>query len=500
MKTFISHHRALALGLCCTLIGLGMHRGFGTNLHERVSDVQLPTPVIASRVPQEVAFGPGVESAETARPFFDYFSWQSFVALNWPAAIGADGRPIRGIPSADSSVNISSAGPRVWESYKTDWELFRPGGVPPTVWSSYDLPTGSTNPCGNVADSKMLGMFTKMDSIIDGINQAFTGPLVDQSRNYVRYEIHINKPFYERVVSTKWYLASMQSKDPAKPNEFPDGVIEIKAAWKELVEGRDDPSRFYTVSTLLVEPGSPPSCRPARMGLIGLHIANKVKHLREWVWSTFEHEDNVPDGGVLAGHTYSLNNGIGTPPSPGGFNRQPSPLPKTSPLPLPLDATRDPVQVSRLTPISPASQVAPTTEQINRQWQSALSGSVWQFYKLVATQWPEVPDGQNFKPRKIGKFPLNADTPFPPENVANTTMETYVQDDNCIACHYRASQEDFSFLLSMRAFRPPPPLSPGLSLVDRAKRITEDRIKNSDTLKSLRDVMKEHDKRNLQRH
>lgn len=499
MNYLIAQRRVLlAVVLCCTLVAVGLLSR--PAITATVPAVELPAPVISSRLPEEVAFGPGVDSATTARPFFDYFSWQSFVALNWPAATGPDGRPIRGVPSSESTANISSAGPRVWESYKTDWELFRPDGAAPTVWSSYDLPVGATNPCGNVGDSKMLGMFTKMDSIIDGINQAFTGPLVDQNRNYVRYEIHVNQPFYDRVVSTRWYLASMQSKDPTRPNEFPDGVIEIKAAWKELVEGKDDPSRYYTVSTLLVEPGSPPSCRPARMGLIGLHVANKVKHFREWVWSTFEHEDNVPDGSVLPGHIYTLNNGTATPASPDGFNRQPSTLPKTSPLPLPSDSARDPIQVSRFTPISPSGQVSPTTDQINRQWQSALGGSVLRFYKLVATQWPEITDGQNFKPRKLGKLPLNADIPFPAEKVANATMETYVQDDNCIACHYRASQEDFSFLLSMRAFRPPPPLSPSLSLAERAKRITEDRIKNSDTLQSLREVMKEHDKRNLRRH
>lgn len=501
MENLITYKKVLAFGLCCALIALGMHSGSATSLSGTVPDVELPDPIITSRMPEEVAFGAGVQSAETARPFFDYFSWQSFVALNWPAAKGADGKAVRGVADPNSAVSIGSAGTRVWESYKTDWELFRPGGAAPTPWESYDLPPGSTNPCGNVGDSKMLEMFTKMDSVIDGINQAFSGPLVDQSRNYVRYEIHINKPFYEKVANpaVKWYLVNMQSKDPTKPNIFPDGVIEIKASWKELVDGRDDPGRYYTVNTLIVEPGNPPSCRPAKMGLIGLHIANKVKHFREWVWSTFEQVDNLPEVGSSTGHPFSLNNGTAKPASPGGFDRQPGSLPKTATLPQVNDPARDPIQVTRLTPISAPGQVGPSTDQINLQWQQALSGSVWQFYKLVATQWPEVQDGANFKPRKIGKLPLNADTPFPAKNVANTTMETYVQDDNCMACHYRASQEDFSFLLSLRAFRPPPPLSPSLSLMERAKRITDDRINSSETLRSLREVMKEHDKRNLRR-
>lgn len=460
---------------------------------------QLPAPLLSPDIPTEVEFGPGVTSPETARPFFDYFSWQSFVALNWPAAVGPDGRPVRGVANAGAGVGVGEPGKRVWESYKADWELFRPEGAVPTAWASYDLnpPTPTANPCGNVGDSKMLAMVTKMDSVIDGINQAFSGPLIDQSRNYVRYEIHVNRAYYEKVAdpAVKWYLFDRQSRDPNRPNVFPDGVIEIKAAWKELVEGRDDPSRYYTVDALMVEPGSPRVCRPARMGLVGFHIANKVNHLREWVWSTFEQVDTVPEGAPASGHKFSLNNGTATPASPDGFDRRPAKLLDTQPLPLPNDPQREPVQVTRVTPVSPAGQVAPTTDEINSQWQQALSGTVWRFYKLVSTQWPTVPDGASFKvkrsatqPGSSGVFPQNSGEPFPATNVANVTMETYFQrGQSCMRCHYNASQDDFSFLLSERAFKPTPPLPPGINAADRARRIAEDRINRSPTLRNLRD-------------
>jgi hypothetical protein len=441
------------------------------------ADIKLPPPVISSTIPSSVSIV-GATSPETARPFFDYFSWQSFVALNWPAAIGADGRPVRGQPNIGQGANIGQQGIRVWESYKADWELFRPKEVPPSDWTSYELPDpGSTNPCGVVDDSKMLVMMTKMDSTLDGINQANSGPMVDQNRNYLRYEIHVNRPYYDQVVSNKWFTFKGQSQ---KPNIFPDGVMEIKAAWKELVKGKDDPAKFYTVNALLVEPGVKLSCRPAEMGLVGFHIANKVPGFKQWVWSTFEHVDNVPDGAADASVKYSLNNGTSTPPSVKGFDHLPDTLVDLSqPLPIITDPRREPVQVSRVTPISPAGQQTPTTDQINADWRKALVGTIWSNYRLVITQWPtDQNDGDH------------AGVPFPKNSVANVTMETYLQKRSCITCHFSARDEDFSFLISLRVLPPAPPLNSNLSLAQRLALIDEDRFKQSKTLQRLREELK----------
>jgi hypothetical protein len=227
------------------------------------------------------------------------------------------------------------------------------------------------------------------------------------------------------------------------------------------------------------------------MGLIGFHIANKEKHHREWIWSTFEHVDNVPEDAPVSGHKYSLNNGTNIPPSLLGFDHRPDKIDETKPFPVFGDPQRNPVQVSRLTPIS-EGQVAPTTEQMNAKWEQALAGTVWQFYKLVSTQWPIVQDGQDFKvgPPGAGTFPQNSDSPFPTAKVANSTMETYFQRNSCMKCHYLASQDDFSFLLSERAFTPPPPpVSALMNSVVRAKQISDDRISKSPILQNLRAAM-----------
>lgn len=75
----------LAITSVCTLIAAQVSTGRVPS--PTAARAQLPAPRLSPDIPPEVAFGPGVTSPETARPFFDYFSWQSFVALNWPAAV-----------------------------------------------------------------------------------------------------------------------------------------------------------------------------------------------------------------------------------------------------------------------------------------------------------------------------------------------------------------------------------------------------------------------------
>jgi hypothetical protein len=428
-----------------------------------------PTPVLSSTIPTQVMIPGGVSGPVAARPFFDYFSWQSFVALNWQVAMSG-GQPQRGQPASSSTIN--SQGMRVWQSYKADWETFRPGGAAPTAWNTYALnPTGSKDPCGNTPSGTrdVMPMISKMDSVIDGFNQAFSGPLIDQNGNYVRYEIRLNEVDYNQILTTKWYIFKNVSRNPANPNVFPINSIEIKAAWKVLTPAEVQGGRFFTITGLLINPNTQ-QCTQSTMGLVGFHIANKVDGFREWIWSTFEHVDNAPGPNAVQSPTpaagWSFNNGTATPATPDGYSEpEPTPIPDNVSLPT---ASPTPVQVRRVTPITYSGQSGPTTDQINAQWQAALSGTIWQNYELVATQWPSTegnfqvkkpangcPNPKNPMCNATGVYPVNADTPFPANDVANITMETYLQDNSCMKCHYGASQDDFTFLLAQKAFKPP---------------------------------------------
>lgn len=415
-----------------------------------------PAPSFSGNIPLDVDIPSGVTTPEQARPFFDTFSWRSFVALNWPAAAGS-----RGTPNQPNTPSVflgatSGAQPVVWGTYKEDFELFDQKGNRPTPWESSTIPV---NPCGSTPLSpgqKVFVRYSKGDSVVQIDNEAFSYPLIDQSLNYAVYEIRFNESQYNFIRGsdsdpTSWiYLVkNLAGKEPIQmPASSPpstQGAIMVKAAWKVLVSGVDDPSRYYAVSSLVLDPQTN-SCTTQQVGLIGFHIAQKLKDFPEWIWSTFEQVDNVPPAsGPVAGQRYSFNNGTNSPATTGGYaNRPPAMAPHLQPV-----SQRQAVQVTRYNPIPDS------TAALNATWQQALKGTVWQYYQLVFTQWPSNP--ANFKTREDGGiYPQDAGGAFPANGVTNTVMETYFQSqsdaagaggNSCMNCHYGADQADFSWTL-----------------------------------------------------
>ena len=415
-----------------------------------------PAPSFSGNIPLAVSIPSGVSTPEQARPFFDTFSWQSFVALNWPAAAGS-----RGTPNQPNTPSVflnaaSGAQPVVWGTYKEDFELFDQKNNRPTPWESSTIPV---NPCGGTQidpGQKVFVRYSKGDSVVEIENQAFSYPLIDQNLNYAVYEIRFNESQYNFIrgsdsdpSSWLYLVKNLAAKEPvqmpASSAPSTQGAIMIKAAWKVLVPGVDDPSRFYAVSSLVLDPQTN-TCSTQQVGLIGFHIAQKLKDFPEWIWSTFEQVDNVPPAiGPVAGQRYSFNNGTNNPATIGGYaNRPPNMAPKLQPV-----GQRKPVQVTRL------NLIPDSTAALNAAWQQALQGTVWRYYQLVFTQWPSNP--ANFKTREDGGiYPQNAGGAFPANGVTNTVMETYFQSqsdaagaggNSCMSCHYGADQADFSWTL-----------------------------------------------------
>jgi hypothetical protein len=435
------------------------------------SATQKTTLAVAVAALPPIAISPNapfiVPPPQAFHPPFDWFSWETFIALNWPAAIDSTtGLPIRG--QANASGQLGDAGPRVWETYKEDWETFGNGSQSPqpTPWSSWEV-NGGMNPCpsnASLGKRKVIVMTTKMDSVFPHFNQAKAGPLIDQNQKIVRYEIRLNQSEYESILNNQWYLQE-NLNSPIQftaSTEGAYGAMEVKAAWRELVKDKDDFSRYYAVAATVVDPGDPPTCRDTTLGMIGLHIVVKTAPFTEWVWATFEQEDNVPDSGITPGVHYSLNNGSTIPDSSqNGFNyppngadaqtKGPAPLPADQPLPSNLT----PVQVTRFTKIDP------NIASMNSQFHAKLGGTVWVHYNLVADQWPTNPG--TFKPTG-GAYPKDSGVPFPNDHVANTSAETYFQNvpptkifgNSCMQCHFQVAFTDFSWTVNDEAY---PPLS-----------------------------------------
>lgn len=410
-----------------------------------------PTPSLSGNIPLDVTIPDGVTTPEQARPYFDTFSWQSFVALNWPAAAAPRGTPAEP-NNAGIFVGTKNGGqPVVWGTYKEEFELFDQGRNRPTAWDDSTIPV---NPCGGTQlapGQKVFVRYSKGDSVVEIDNQAFSYPLIDQNLNYAVYEVRFNESQYNFIRGTdsdqsSWlYLVkNLAGKEPIQmPASSPpstQGAILLKAAWKVLGP-KDNANRFYNVSSLVLDPETN-KCTTQQVGLVGFHIAQKLKDFPQWIWSTFEQVDNVP--GQTSG-PYSFNNGTNNPATVGGYaNRPPAMAPQLQPV-----SQRKPVQVTRFNPIPDS------TAALNATWQKVLNGTVWQYYQLVMTQWPSNPTV--FKTREDGGiYPQDAGGAFPANGVTNSVMETYFQSqsdaagaggNSCMNCHYGADQADFSWTL-----------------------------------------------------
>src|ERR1041385_4684546 len=135
---------------------------------------RMPSPTISGNVPRQVVITSNPPTPQEARPFFDNFSWESFIALNWPAQPGARGVPDQ--PNNQSTFfNAPNGTPVVWGTYKDSFDLFGQKDQRPSPW---DSPTSPVSPCpGGPTTQKTLIFTTKGDTPLMQTKQAFSFPL-----------------------------------------------------------------------------------------------------------------------------------------------------------------------------------------------------------------------------------------------------------------------------------------------------------------------------------
>jgi hypothetical protein len=374
---------------------------------------------------------------------FDYFSWRSFVALNWPA--NPDGSPMKG------NFTDNPDAPRVWESYTDPAELFGSG--------EHLLAFGG--PIKKVPGLKGLRMISKISGESDvnlpaDIEQATGQPLIDKNLNYALYEIMVNPDETKYIRDSSLNYASGQvGKTINFPAGYYDsattggqvGAIEIKATWKILVPGVDDSTKFYRRRAVIYVPASnsatgKPLYLTETVGLVAMHILHKTQEFPMWIWTTFEHNSNAPDSAALAkgaGNNYSFYNAAATGVTANTPPQQPWLWQASKPY-----ASGSAYQGKYGTQVVQSLPIADYTQAANKKWQAALGNSVWANYRLIASQW-----GVRF-----GDNPtVPADTVGVPALTSNPVLETYFQQSSCLtSCHKFAKDAvgnfaDFSFLL-----------------------------------------------------
>jgi hypothetical protein len=402
----------------------------------------------------------GTISLDALQHDFDVLSWDTFVALNWPAL--PDGQPDKGTQIGQKDAAT------VWQSWKDAGEIFLPGGATPSAWGAPPPPPPSA--CKDFFKEGMpvLTQVGKTPNVLNDTTEPFkTGPLIDQNGRYARFEIVVNEPMFDAIVNNKLY--SKQGQASATKVVFPCGsasatsptvgAIMVKASWKILSDDEKKSGRFHLMDALVYTPPSqePPvaeKCELMTLGLVGMHIVHKTAGAPQWVWSTFEHVDNCPTQGETPSKAkYNFFNKASPAPSPNEPPARPWDPNKTEPP----DRR---VQIVRQIPI-PAPEKA-LTASYHDALRKVNPQSVWLNYELVNTQWPTNPaatcDVETSAPvDRIG-------TPAP-QFLGNSTLETYIQgqvpnvSSSCMECHANATTyasgrpgnipifSDFTFLL-----------------------------------------------------
>jgi len=328
----------------------------------------------------------------------DVFSWNMFVALNWPANTANC--------TQDQSKSILTAKPTdavTWQTWTNDSAVFVKSGQP-APWCGQTAFKADDVAKAEPHFAKLGGAFAAISEPSTDVKEVRgTGVLTDQNGRWVRFQKLVNHTEYLYITSKNlWNKAGQQGVTI----DLPPGSVEIKAAWKVLSAAEIAGNRFYmTTATVYNTPeGLPsPGQNPVILGLVGLHIISRTPNFKTLIWSTFEHVDN---------DTKSFHN----PNSKQQPNQQTASTPYVELNP---DGTprNKPVQVARV----PQPGV-PSSPDATAYYRALLKGSVWENYELVATQW-----GQGINPDGI------------PEKVANTVIETYIQDtSSCMGCHKNA--------------------------------------------------------------
>ncbi len=407
--------------------------------------------------------------------FYLRYMWESFVAISWPNAAGSRGQ-------ADTAISTpASRSPLVWETLPQAQEVF----LLPKFWDDYPdwdsipyLPVGMT-----VEQTQQIckGFDVNSDIVLYDINQPNitikdgpVAPLIDQYGRYVRYQVTLNRTYFEYVREHQYYNAQTQLNAVATseqaqfeqrtaapagafvPLPFDQGrepgMLETKAAWRVLDPEFDDPDRYYTRPGFVLNPDKTECVRaPAGVGLVALHI-HRITRLSH-VASTFEQVDNVAilDPDTPAHVQPSFNPGTSNPvqqdiwPPYGnrGFSGNLPPV-ITGKDNLPPLQRRQPNNISRATPIPDSVRA------VNREFQHRYGDSVLRYYQMINSQHARA----NCKMRETGNFSKPQEwqpvtCPQPNEGrLINAALESYTQLVNpftsqsynysCQDCHAHA--------------------------------------------------------------
>ncbi|NUP05952.1 MAG: cytochrome c family protein [Polyangiaceae bacterium] len=430
----------------------------------------------------------------------DCYGWQEFIALNWPASGSSFGSP----------GDLSAV---TWQGWMDVHQLFQADGSAPPAWGTPPQISGDClAEAGLTADNardvhplvnatKFSSEFLTTSDAVEAFPNGAPAWLGDVNGNNVWYEVRVNQDEYNFVVANQYYNAenqlafyTKQSQPPTLPLQLPagcnqslncpapqTGAVELKAAWMEVPNPSDAKWNAYKLTSAVVVDPKTQKCELVTVALVGMHIIHKTQSQPTWIWATFEHKDNAPNAGTSGSQSWNFNNpqcastSVNVPTAcqyNGQATVQTSCTPNTAPSYEIGDGcpAATPTQVTRVNAID--STAAGVNETVTTAIASNWSDSVWQNYMLVNVVWstnpPVIPPACSAgSPGCQGvTTPQLTQSLNPQSAVANTVLETYIQDhdpknpfakSNCVLCHQYATvpgapsntpyASDFSFAL-----------------------------------------------------
>ncbi len=375
----------------------------------------------------------------------ELFAWRLFIALNWPGTF--------------------TSPKHTWQPVATLDQLNRPGVYP--RWESWDSPRGVHGKLSPLQQLVRQDPDRSGWACDDGcLKDTLVGPgfstrqghelVYAQNGHEVLYEIRVDASWVEAVRRRiehreqesllaypvlSFTHGQCQGQGPGREGDLyhHPGTMAVKLAWRQLSDVEEASGRFLRRRARRPElcPVEFPSCE-VTLGLVGFHVTQKSNHYDAWIWSTFEHVDNLSSSnGVHAPSFHDPTCNESTCCSNASQKDPASGLCRT--------------QITRITPIAPMTQAL---NQKTRAWLKNQN-SVLQNYELIGVQY------EPFKDRE-------PDGPKPtPKTLRNSVIETYMiggttpscrssrepcgpgpqqETPSCMGCHHTARKHDFSFI------------------------------------------------------
>ena len=465
MKTIkVKHFIVIAIALVFLIVF------YNCGGEQEISDPLLCKNYLQYRDPFQFPIDPRLERLKGQQPnereeafqsLADELSWMEFIALNWPSLSN-------GVADTTKCIGLVPDEKTVWLGWKEISEIFETKKKLNIDSNSLFISEAYIQKSGtrNFTKSNLLLHQTELPEMKvehHGITRENEPSVIDQNGNPVLFQTYFNKPMAEYIEkgglnseasaenfvtnwpdlncsldlenrqtgSDEWINMRIEriyfpfnvhkgSTDAKKIDTLvhyhlcDHGAVVIKVAWKVLEKG-EDLSKFYTKKAVILHENQTPDT--ATVGMVAMHIAHKFAEQPRWLWSTFEHIDNVPEkdaqGIVRYDKTKKYN--FFDPSSKDSVNVPP----------------KDPSAKSQLAREYPMSDTAKKwNDTFHKRLKNMAADNVWQNYILIGTQW-------NTSQRVLPRNPYSAGDPRP-INLANAIIENFSQkNSSCAGCHSR---------------------------------------------------------------